>query len=216
MREQPTGSAERRLGPDRSDETSDDRVNYDRDSEPESHQRGQREATAECRCEGGFQGDRLLLDAEACPGTGRLADSPACRERVIEALAERDAGTVCVRAAESGRECRRDAAALLVASGRFVALCDPHDAAFAARACRHPLEAARAAAGRGDPIARIAAETVFIEGSVRFESYRDAFGDCSDSDDPGDRDPRDPGDPGSCDPYETEVERSYENANRDQ
>jgi transcriptional regulator GlxA family with amidase domain len=70
-----------------------------------------------------------------------------------------------------------------MAAGRFVALCYLYDAALAARARRHPLEAARIAAGRGEPIARIAAETGFVEGSARFASYREAFGEPAD---PGD------------------------------
>ena len=208
MREQPTGSAERRSKPVRSGEASGDRANDGGPPDPNGDQQWQWEATTECRCEVGFRGDRLLLDAEACPAAGRLADSPACREGLIGALAERDAEEISVQIAGTERGCAREAAAFLVAAGRFVTLCNPHDAALATRACRHPLEAARAAAGRGDPIARIAAETGFIEGSVRFTSYRDVFGDSVDPDDPGD--------PDSCNPRETEVERSCGNANRDQ
>jgi hypothetical protein len=136
-----------------------------------------------------FHGDQLLVDAEGCPSAGRLADSPACRETVIGALSERDVAGVYVRVEDTERACARDVAAFLLAAGRFAALCSPHDADLAARARRDPLGAARLAAGRADATARIAAETGFIEGSVRSASYRAAFGDaesCEDAQSRGD------------------------------
>jgi len=205
--QRPTGSGERWPGPGRFDAANGDRVAHDGHPEPSGDQRQEQGATAECRCEVRFRGDRLLLDAENCPGAGRLADNPACRGRAIGALAERDARAVCIRITDTERTHACGVAAFLVAAGRFVALCDSHNAALAARARRHPLEAARAAAGRDDPVARIAAETGFIEGSVRFASYRDAFGESAASDDPGDRDPRNRSDPGGHESREGGGER---------
>ena len=133
-----------------------------------------------------FHGDQLLVDAERCPGAGRLAHSPACRETVIGALSTRDARAVCVRVNDTERACARDVAAFLLAAGRFVALCPAHNGELAARARRDPLDAARLAAGRSDRVTEIAAATGFVEGSVRFASYRAAFGDRDDQDDRGD------------------------------
>lgn len=129
----------------------------------------------ECECEVSVHGNELVVDAEACAGDGRLADRPGCRETVIDALSHRDVTTVCMRSDDVERTCSADAAALLLAAGRFVALCSVHEPQLAARARRDPLAAARLAAARSDPISRIAAETGLLEGAVRFGSYREVF-----------------------------------------
>jgi len=130
-----------------------------------------------CRCSVTFHGDQLIVDSEACPERGRLADSPACRETVIEALSIRDAVTICTRVDDTERACGSDAAGFLLAAGRFAELCTPRDPSLAARVRRDPLTGARLAAARSDYTSRIAAETGFLEGAVRFGSYREAFGD---------------------------------------
>lgn len=114
---------------------------------------------SECRCEPEFEGDCLLVDGDDCPGEGRLADEETCRATVVEALEARDVETVCTRAAGFERAYEDGAAALLVAAGRFADAAAFHDEAVAARAREDPLGAARVASGRGDPLARIAAET---------------------------------------------------------
>ena len=53
----------------------------------------------DCRCDPRFDGDRLLVDGDDCPGDGRLAEAEACRATVIGALEERDVDSVCTRAA---------------------------------------------------------------------------------------------------------------------
>ena len=113
----------------------------------------------DCRCEAVFEGDRLRVDSDDCPGDGRLAESEACRSTVVAALEERDVESVCTRAAGFERAYEDDAAALLVAAGRFADAVAFHDEELAARAREDPLGAARVASGRGDTLARAAAET---------------------------------------------------------
>ena len=132
---------------------------------------------SECRCNVTFHGDQLIVDAEDCPGSGRLADSPGCRETVVDVLSVRDATAVCVRVGDTERACASDATGLLFAAGRFAELCTTHDPALATRVRRDPLAGARLAAARSDYTARIAAETGLLEGATRFGSYREAFGD---------------------------------------
>ncbi|WP_178916218.1 ATPase, T2SS/T4P/T4SS family [Natronomonas gomsonensis] len=114
---------------------------------------------SDCRCEATFEGDRLLLDGSACSGDGRLASVPACRATAIEALRDRDVASVRTRSAGFERTYEGGAAGLLVAAGRFSDAAAFHDDALAERARSDPLGAARVAAGRGDPLARLAAET---------------------------------------------------------
>lgn len=116
------------------------------------------------------------MNATKCPGRGRLADSSACRETVVEALAERDVALVSVRTDDNERVYGRDGTAFLLAAGRFAAYCEDHDATLATLARRDPFAGARIAAGRPDPIARVAAETAFVEGASVLEGYERAFG----------------------------------------
>ncbi|PSQ14224.1 type II secretion protein [Halobacteriales archaeon QS_8_69_73] len=113
----------------------------------------------DCRCETAFERDRLCVDSDDCPGEGRLAESAPCRATVVAALEERDADVVSTRAAGFERAYEDDAAALLVAAGRFAGAVAFHDDALAARAREDPLGAARVAGGRGGAPARTAAET---------------------------------------------------------
>ncbi|MFC7226046.1 ATPase, T2SS/T4P/T4SS family [Salinirubellus salinus] len=119
------------------------------------------DAGGACGCEPTFEADRLHLDARECPGSGRLAERPGCRETVVGALERRDAAAVVVRTAGVERRYAGDGAALLLAAGRFAARVGHLDGALVQRARRDPLGAATRAAGRGrtSPVARIAAET---------------------------------------------------------
>ena len=112
-----------------------------------------------CRCEPAFDGDVLEVDGDDCPGGGRLADRPGCRATVVEELEARDVETVCTRSAGFERAYEGDSAALLVAAGRFADAVRFHDRALASRAREDPLGAARVAAGRGESLDRIGAET---------------------------------------------------------
>jgi type IV secretory pathway ATPase VirB11/archaellum biosynthesis ATPase len=114
-----------------------------------------------CGCEPTFEADRLRLDARECPGSGRLAERPDCRETVVAAFERRDAATVVVRTAGVERRYAGDGAALLLAAGRFAARVAHLDGALARRARRDPLGAATRAAGRGraSSVVRLAAET---------------------------------------------------------
>lgn len=129
----------------------------------------------DCRCQPTFVGARLVVDASDCAGRGNLAERPACRATAIHALCGRDADAVLVRSGGIEHGYRDGAVALLVAAGRFVELVTDHDRVLAARARRDPLGAARIAAGRGEPVARIAAETGLIEGATRVSGYQNAL-----------------------------------------
>ena len=122
----------------------------------------------DCRCEPSFRepvgtgvGDRVVLDvdAEECPGRGDLAESPDCLATVVEALSERDADVIRTRRRGRERAYAGRAAACLVAAGRFRERVGFHETRLADRVLRDPVGAAREAAGREGPPARIAAET---------------------------------------------------------
>jgi len=122
----------------------------------------------DCRCEPSFRepvgtgvGDRVVLDvdAEECPGRGDLAESPDCLATAVEALSERDADVIRTRHRGRERAYAGRAAACLVAAGRFRERVGFHETRLADRVLRDPVGAAREAAGREGPPARIAAET---------------------------------------------------------
>ena len=130
----------------------------------------------DCRCEPSFhdpagvpddRGMELRVDATDCPGDGDLAAAPDCRETVVGALTDRDVDVVRTRTGGLERTYTDDAAALLVAAGRFVERAAHHDGRLAARATRDPLAAAHEATGRAGPVAHIAAETGLSLGAER-------------------------------------------------
>ncbi len=127
-----------------------------------------------CDCRPRFDGDALLVDAGDCSGDP-TAD-PDCRATVIETLRDRDAEAVRVRADGRERAYLDDAAALLVAAGRFAERIAGRDERLAERTTRDPLAAARAAVGRSDPVARVAAETGLAAGADRVAGYDEALG----------------------------------------
>ncbi|WP_459192670.1 ATPase, T2SS/T4P/T4SS family [Halosimplex sp. J119] len=133
------------------------------------------EDPGECRCRPDFEGDRLVVDANDCPDAGRLESSAECRETVVGALAERDAAAVTTRANGVVRAYEGDAAAFLVAAGRFADAAGFHDERLARLATRDPLAAAREATGRAGPVSRIAAETGLADGAARAREYEDAL-----------------------------------------
>lgn len=142
------------------------------------------ESTRSCSCEPTFERrgeDRVVdefalsLDAEDCPGGGDLVSSPACRATAIGALAERDATVVRTFAGGRERAYEDDAAALLLAAGRFVERAEFHDADLAARARRDPLEVAHEASGRAGPVSRVVAETGLAEAAARADGYESAL-----------------------------------------
>jgi len=109
----------------------------------------------------------LVVDAAACPGDGDLAASPACRETVIGALADRDVDGVRTRSGGVERTYTDESVGLLLAAGRFVERAAFHDRDLADRARRDPLAAAHNATGRAGAVARIAAETGLAAGAAR-------------------------------------------------
>ncbi|MDS0257927.1 Flp pilus assembly complex ATPase component TadA [Haloarcula sp. S1CR25-12] len=121
------------------------------DSEPEG----------DCRCGTAFEPGTLAVDADACPGSGRLAESPGCRATVVEALGDGDVDAVVTSADGVERAYLDGDAALLVAAGRFAARVAATDERLAERARRDPLAAATEATGRAGPVADLAAETGF-------------------------------------------------------
>ncbi|MES3517785.1 MAG: ATPase, T2SS/T4P/T4SS family [Natronomonas sp.] len=116
-------------------------------------------STEGCQCDTSFEGDRLLVDADDCADSGALASEPDCRETVVAALESRDVEGILTRSAGVERAYEGSGVGLLVAAGRFVDAVSFHDEPLADRARRDPLGAIPVAAGRGDPAARIAAET---------------------------------------------------------
>ena len=137
--------------------------------------RGTGKSGADCRCDPSFEDDALAVDASDCPGEGRLADAEACRETVVGALTARDVETVVTRTAGVERAYEDDAAALLVAAGRFADAARFHDDRLADRALRDPLGAAREAGGRAGPVNRLVAETGLAELAARADGYGDAL-----------------------------------------
>jgi flagellar protein FlaI len=136
---------------------------------------GDDEGTDGCGCRVAFEGETLVVDASACPHDGRLVESRDCRAAVVGALTARDATTVRTEAGGVERAYEDDAAALLVAAGRFVEAARFHDDRLAARAKRDPLGACREATGRAGPIADVAAETGLAELSARASGYGTAL-----------------------------------------
>jgi type IV secretory pathway ATPase VirB11/archaellum biosynthesis ATPase len=141
--------------------------------------------TADCDCRVAFEstgatagsddGRTLVLDATDCPDGGDLANASGCRATAVGALAERDATAVHTETDGRVRAYTDDAAAFLLAAGRFVERAAVHDARVAARARSDPLGAAREATGRAGPVARIAAETGLAEGTARASDYGEAL-----------------------------------------
>jgi type IV secretory pathway ATPase VirB11/archaellum biosynthesis ATPase len=120
----------------------------------------EREATTEaCRCTTRHEDGVLLVDSDDCPGRGRLADEPACRRTVVNALGDRDAESVVTRCGGRDRAYLDADAALLCAAGRFVDRVAIHEERLADQARTDPVAAARAATGRTGPVATVAAET---------------------------------------------------------
>lgn len=124
-----------------------------------------------CRCETQFDGDRLVVDADDCPGGGELAAAPHCRAAVVRALRARDAESVVTRAAGVARHYEDAAAALLVAAGRFTERVAVHDSSLAEHAARDPLEAARAATGRSGAVAHTVAESGLAAVAAAADGY---------------------------------------------
>jgi len=129
----------------------------------------------DCRCRPSFEDGRLVVDASDCPSAGRLAETAACRATAVGALTARDAESVVIRTESVERAYEGDAAALLVAAGRFADAVAFHDERLADRALTDPLGAAHEATGRAGPVARLAAETGIAEGAAGADGYADAL-----------------------------------------
>jgi len=128
-----------------------------------------------CGCEPAFTDARLDVDATGCDHDGRLEASSDCRETVISALTERDVERVHTETAGLIRAYEDEAAALLVAAGRFVEQVQFRDDRLAARALADPLAACREATGRADAAAEIAASTGLAELAAGAEGYETAL-----------------------------------------
>jgi type IV secretory pathway ATPase VirB11/archaellum biosynthesis ATPase len=133
------------------------------------------DTNSDCRCDPSVEGDRLAVDATDCPSGGRLAEEAACRATVVEALTARDVETVVTGTVGTERAYEDDAAALLVAAGRFADAARFHDDRLADRALGDPLGAAHEASGRAGPVRRLAAETGLAELAARVDGYREAL-----------------------------------------
>ncbi|WP_135825609.1 ATPase, T2SS/T4P/T4SS family [Halorussus ruber] len=129
----------------------------------------------DCACESTIEDDTLLLDAADCPGAGDLGAEPTCRATAVRALADREAEAVVTRTKCLERTYEDEAAALLVAAGRFVERAAFYDETLAAHGESDPLGAARAAVGRAGPVGRIVAETGLAECARRVDDYEEAL-----------------------------------------
>ncbi|MFD1644781.1 ATPase, T2SS/T4P/T4SS family [Haloarchaeobius litoreus] len=130
-----------------------------------------------CGCRPTFEDDRLLVDASGCDGRGDLAADPDCRATVVGALASRDVDRVVCRAEGIDRAYEDDAAALLVAAGRFAETVAHRDPALAERAEVAPLRAAADAEARAGPVADAAAETGLALAAERARTLAEAGDD---------------------------------------
>ncbi len=111
-----------------------------------------------CGCTVQRSDGTLLIDGTACDGGAALSSSPACRATVIAALEQATVNEL--RCVEAGRARTHPAPgrSLFETAAEFASAVEAHDARIAKRARRDPLAAAREAAGRAGPIARIAAD----------------------------------------------------------
>jgi type IV secretory pathway ATPase VirB11/archaellum biosynthesis ATPase len=128
-----------------------------------------------CACEAAVEDDALVVDAGGCPGGGRLSEAAACRATVVGALTTRDVSSVRTRCSGVVRAYEDDAAALLVAAGRFADAVAFHDERLADRVRTDPLGAAHEATGRAGPVSRLAAETGLAAGAAQASGYEEAL-----------------------------------------
>lgn len=121
-----------------------------------------------CACDPSFEepvgtgvDDRVILaiNADRCPGGGDLVASSGCLATAITALSERDADVIQTVHCGRERAYTGQAAALLVAAGRFHEQVAFHETRLADRVASEPVAAAHEAAGRAGPPSRIVAET---------------------------------------------------------
>ncbi|MBX0321843.1 Flp pilus assembly complex ATPase component TadA [Halomicroarcula sp. F13] len=120
-----------------------------------------------CRCRASFEGETLGVAADDCPESGRLSESADCRATVVDALGTTAVDAVVTRSDGVERAYLDDAAALLVAAGRFATRVEPLDRRLADRARREPLAAATEATGRTGQVADLAAKTGFALAAER-------------------------------------------------
>jgi flagellar protein FlaI len=113
---------------------------------------------ASCGCSVGIDDALARVDARDCPHDGALAEAPACRQTVVEALEAASVAGIEVRT--TGRRRRYpDGCALFAAAARFAPAVALHDERLAARARQDPLAAAQEATGRAGPAATLADRT---------------------------------------------------------
>lgn len=129
-----------------------------------------------CQCQPSFDSDMLVVDASDCPGDGVIETTEDCRGTVIDALTTRDVDSVVVESDGLERAYEDEAAALLVAAGRFAEAVEVYDSRLASRATRDPLAAAREATGRADAVSDIAAETGLAVLAAEASDYGSALG----------------------------------------
>jgi len=131
--------------------------------------------TADCRCRLAIEGDQLVVDATDCSGRGRLAVVSACRATVVGKLTRCDVRAVVTTTPDGERTYTDDAAALLVAAGRFADLVRVYDERLADRTLTDPLRAAREATGRPGGVGRLLGETGLAELAARADGYDEAL-----------------------------------------
>lgn len=111
-----------------------------------------------CACETSVEEATLVVDAGDCDA-GDPFRSVACRRRVVDVFARREAERLVVRRRGVERLYEGTGAALLIAAGRFADAVADRDERLSAVARTDPLRAARDATARAGPVAAVAAET---------------------------------------------------------
>ena len=130
-------------------------------------------ADGPCDCTLEFDDRRLVVDASAC--SGELAESPACRRAVVEALADREAESILVRSAGLERRYDGEGARILGAAGRFVELVGGRDRSLARAVAREPIGEGRRLRGRLDAIGDAAVEAGLLDAIDDVEGYAETF-----------------------------------------
>ena len=131
------------------------------------------ESEGNCPCSVSIEDELVVVDTSTCNGT--LATSAACRQAVVDTLADREVDGIRTRSNGVERRYDDQAVELLGAAGRFVELLGDRDERLADAAARNPLEVAAELATRIGPVADIAVESGLVAAADGINSYESAL-----------------------------------------
>ncbi len=134
---------------------------------------GAQDSEESCECKHSIEERKLLVNSDNC--NGALAVDPACRQSVIELLAEHEVQSIVVQS--EGLKRRYDSAqtAPLTSAGRFIELLGERDESLRRAVARDPLDAVAQLENRIDEIGNIALESGLIHHFEKKDQYRDVF-----------------------------------------